>query len=120
MFGPRNRSYAKDVNKRTRRLAFRKALSARILEGDVFLTDAFDTSDGKTRSFVGSVSDLAGTTNVLVIAGSFSDKTYLAGRNVADAQLITADELSVEQLLRHDKIIITQDSLKTLSERSAR
>ena len=39
VFGPKPRDYSKKVSKRVRKLAFLKALSARILGGDVLVTD---------------------------------------------------------------------------------
>ena len=121
VFGPKPRSYAKDVNKKTRKLAFRKALSERILAGDVVTVPSFDITDGKTKSFVKEVAGLVDSTNkVLVISNEFSDKTYLSGRNVAATLLITADEVNVEQLLYNNKIIVTDAALETLASRSSK
>ncbi|MDC0322935.1 50S ribosomal protein L4, partial [Verrucomicrobiales bacterium] len=58
-FGPRNtRNYKKDVTKSTRRLAFSKALSERISDGDVLTISSFAVSDGKTKSFAKEVGGL--------------------------------------------------------------
>lgn len=119
VFGPRPRSYAKSVNKATRKLAFRKALSERIASGDVLLVDSFEVSDGKTKSFAGTLTSMTDSKNVLVVAGKFSDATYLAGRNYKPALLMTADELNTEHVLRFDKIILVSDSLETLSGRTS-
>ena len=118
VFGPRTRSYAKSVNKPTRKLAFRAALGARIEAGDVIAIDDFAIGDGKTKSFIAQISALASTPNVLVVSGAFDDSTYLAGRNVGAALLMTADELNVEQLLRYDKVVLTSSSFPILSRRT--
>jgi large subunit ribosomal protein L4 len=121
VFGPKPRSYAKDVNKKTRKLAFRKALSERILAGDVIAIPSFDIADGKTKSFVTEVKGIVGEPKkVLVVSDAFADQTYLSGRNVAGTQLITADELNVEQLLYHNKIIITEGAMAILARRTAK
>ncbi len=117
--GPIPHSYAKSVNKQTKRLAFRKALSERILAGDVHVADAFAVGDGKTKSFVKELAGLHGTPKVLIIAAAFDDKTYLAARNVGTALLMTASEVNVEQLLRYDGIIIARDAFDTLAARTA-
>ena len=62
VFGPRNRDYSKKVPKNVRRLAFRKALSERIKDGDVLTTASFAIADGKTKSFVKEVKGLVGET----------------------------------------------------------
>jgi len=121
VFGPKPRSYAKDVNKKTRKLAFLKALSERILAGDVVTVAGFDIADGKTKSFVSEVKGHIGDPKkALVVSDSFSDKTYLAGRNVASTLLITADEVNVEQLLYHNKIIVTEGALAIFARRTAK
>jgi large subunit ribosomal protein L4 len=53
--GPHPRSYAKKTPKAVKKLAFRKALSSRILSGDVLVVDAFDLKVPKTREFVSLV-----------------------------------------------------------------
>jgi large subunit ribosomal protein L4 len=119
--GPHPRSYAKDVNKRTKRLAFRKVISERIKDADILLVDAFDIADGKTKSFISQLSAIApDARRTIIISAEFSDKTYLAGRNVANALLMTAAEVNVEHLLYYSKIIITQSALETLAARTAK
>ncbi|MFT5105201.1 MAG: large subunit ribosomal protein L4 [Pseudoalteromonas tetraodonis] len=120
VFGPKPRSYAKDVNKKTRKLAFRKALSERILAGDVLTVPSFDIADGKTKSFVREVTGLVDSAKkVLIVGAKFEDSTYLSGRNVAATLLITADEVNVEQLLYNNKIIITDSAFETLARRTS-
>ena len=110
--------YAKKTPKSVKKLAFRKALSARILSGDVLVVDSFDVTEAKTKSFVTLVKGLAGDVRrTLVIAVSFNDKTFLAGRNVAKDLLMTAAEVNTENLLAFDKIIITKDALEALGNR---
>lgn len=116
--GPHPRSYAKKTPKAVKKLAFRKALSARILSGDVLVTDSFEVKDGKTKGFVTLRKGLSGDVRrTLVVAVSFSDSTFLAARNVAADLLMTASEVNTENLLAFDKIIITKDALEALGNR---
>ncbi len=119
-FGPRPRSYAKHTPKRVKVLAFRKALSERILAGDVLTVPSFAVKEGKTKQFISLIEGAAkDARKVLVIGASFDEKTYLAGRNVQNSLLARAADVNTEQLLAFDKIIITADALTTLSERLA-
>ena len=118
VFGPRNRSYAKQVNKKTRRLAFASALGARIEAGDVITVDSFEVPDRKTKSFVSQIVAVAGTENALVIADDFTAETHLAGRNLATAGRMTAAEVSTENILFYDKIVITSAALPVLAART--
>jgi large subunit ribosomal protein L4 len=116
--GPHPRSYAKNTPKAIKRLAFRKALSARILSGDVLIVDSFELKESKTRQFIALVESLhGGVRRTLIVATSFTAPTFLAARNVQSDLLITASEVNTENLLAFDKIIITKEALEALGNR---
>jgi large subunit ribosomal protein L4 len=117
--GPKIRDYSKKVSKKTKKLAFSKALSERIKAGDVVTVNSFAVSDGKTASFVKQLGSAVEGAKVLVIAAAFDELTYRAARNHSRALLITADEANTLQLLNYRKIIITADAMETLSRRTA-
>lgn len=118
-FGPRPRDYSKKVNRSTRRLAFSKALTERIAEGDVLTVADFAVSDGKTKSFAKQVVDLAGVMKrVLIVGSEFSDETKRAARNCQSALLISAHEVNTEQLLHYSKIVVVEAALETLAART--
>jgi large subunit ribosomal protein L4 len=119
-FGPHPRDYSKKVPKKVKALAFRKALSERILAGDVLLVEAFDVKEPKTKQFLALVNETGATARkTLIVGAAFDEKTYLAARNVKDTLLARAAEVNTEQLLAFDKVILTKDALTTLSQRLA-
>ena len=120
VFGPHPRDYSKTITKSDRKLALRKALSARIAAGDVFVVDSFAVSEPKTKKFVALVKASVAEEKVLVIAAAFDDKTYRAARNVRPTQLVTAREVNTEQLLAYRKILVTSDALPQLAERTSK
>jgi large subunit ribosomal protein L4 len=116
--GPHPRSYAKNTPKAVKRLAFRKALSARILGGDVLIVDSFELKESKTKQFIELVKGLhGGVRRTLIVSSSFSEPTLLAARNVASDLLMSAAEVNTENLLAFDKIIITKEALEALGNR---
>jgi large subunit ribosomal protein L4 len=120
VFGPHPRDYSKKVTKSVKRLALRKALSSRIQAGDVFVVDTFVVAQPKTKDFVGQLRAITPDERVLVISAAFDDTTYLAARNVQPAQLTTAMEVNTEQVLHFRKIVITNDALAQLAERTSK
>ena len=120
VFGPRPRDYSKKVTKSTKRLAFSKALTERIKDGDVLAGGSFSISDGKTKSFAKKIGTVAGkdAKKVLVIGKEFDEETKQAGRNFKAALLMRADEVNTEQLLNFDKIVTLDDALETLAART--
>jgi large subunit ribosomal protein L4 len=120
-FGPHPRDYSKKTPKKVKVLAFRKALSERVLAGDVLLVDSFAVKEPKTRQFLALVSDTASNARkILIIGAGFDETTYLAARNVKDTLLTRAADVNTEQLLAFEKIVLTKDALAALSERLAR
>ena len=119
VFGPRPRSYAKTVPRQVRKLALRRVLNDIISSEKVVSVDSFAIADGKTKSFVKEVSETCPAATVLIVAKTFDDNTYLAGRNVQWAQLETADSVNIEQLLKYQGVVITKDALETLAARTA-
>jgi large subunit ribosomal protein L4 len=116
--GPHPRSYAKNTPRAVKKLAFRKALSARILSGDVLIVESFDIKDAKTKQFVATLVALhGGVRRTLIISSKFTEQTLLAGRNVSNDLLMTAAEVNTENLLAFDKIIITNEALEALGQR---
>lgn len=120
VFGPHPRDYSKKVPKSVKRLALRKALSSRIIAGDVLIVEDFAVKQPKTKDFVKLVAGSTKEEKVLVISKAFDENTYKAARNVQPAQLVTSSEVNTEQLLAYRKIIVTSDALSQLAERTSK
>ncbi|MFC7338540.1 50S ribosomal protein L4 [Haloferula chungangensis] len=119
VFGPRPRDYSKHVTKTVRRLALRATLRDIIESGALKVLPSFSIADGKTKSFVSTVSAEADARKVLIVAKSFDENTYLAARNVQWVELRTADSVNVEELLHANTVLLVEDSLETLAARTA-
>ncbi|MFM8231278.1 MAG: 50S ribosomal protein L4 [Chthoniobacterales bacterium] len=120
VFGPKPRDYSKKTPKSVKKLALRKALSARIIAGDVLLVDAPAIADGKTAKFVAYVkSNAKDARNVLLVSPAFEEATFRAARNVGNVLLVSAADVNAEHLLRYDKILLTGEALAKISERTA-
>ena len=119
VFGPRPRDYSKKVPKSVRKLALRRVLGDLVRDGSIQQVESFSIADGKTKTFISTLSALTTPGKVLVVGSTFDDSTYLAARNVGWAQLITALELNVEQLLLADTVLLVGDAVATLAHRTA-
>ncbi len=118
VFGPKPRDYSKKVSKSVRRLAFQKALSERIKAGDVLTIDKFVVPELKTKSFMSMLRKATDAEKVLLISESFDETTRKSARNVKPVKLTTASDVNTEQLLRFEKILVTQKALEKLAERA--
>lgn len=117
VFGPKPRDYSKRTSKSQRRLAFHKALSERIKDGDVLTIDAIAIPEIKTKKFVDFVKKQTDARKVLLISDAFDEKTYISARNVKPVKLAKASDVNAEELLAFDKIVVTSKALEQLAAR---
>ena len=119
VFGPRNRSYAKNVPKAVRKLALRRVLGDLTRAEKIVTVDTFAIADGKTKSFLSGLKNVTDAERKVLLVGNFDDSTKLAARNVAWTQLVTPSELNVEELLLSRVIILVGDAVETIAQRTA-
>ncbi len=118
MFGPKPRDYSKNVTKQERRLAFKKALSVRIVEGGVFVAPSFDVQAPKTKEFLQRIPLDLRDGSLLILDAGFSDAVYLSARNVSDIHLKTVSEVNAEDILRFKKILLLSSGVGELVSRT--
>jgi len=120
VFGPKPRSFRQKISKTTRQVALRKALSERIKSGDVTILKELAMPTPKTREFtkVLAALDLQGT--VLFVVPVLERNLALAGRNLPGVEFITANTLNTYEMLRFDKILMTEGAFAQVEERLAK
>ena len=119
IFGPKPRSYDKDINKKVRKLALKRALSERIDEGSVIVLDKFDIPDHKTKSAKAVVNSLKVESNFLLAVPEYEKNVVCATGNLSDCVLRKASSVNVYELLRFSKLIITKDAMDEIVQRMA-
>jgi large subunit ribosomal protein L4 len=117
VFGPKPRDFSKKVSKKTKSLALRKALSARLQAGDVVIVEDLNLTSPKTKAFDALISalDLTGTT--LVVSNGDNKNLALAARNIPTIQLATSDSLNTYDVLRQDKLLFTKSAFEKVEAR---
>jgi large subunit ribosomal protein L4 len=118
VFGPQPRDYSQRVPKKVKALAFRKALSERLIAGDVVIVDELKVSSPKTKDFLGLISKVAAAKGyTLVVTDHLDQNLKLAARNVPTVQVEPADSVNTYELLRFDKIVVTKAGFAKLAAR---
>jgi large subunit ribosomal protein L4 len=111
VFGPHPRSYRKVTSRGLRSVALRKALSLRVKDGAILTTSTFEVESAKTRDFVSLAVDILGGCSGAIVGKGFSPRTFLSARNVKGVQLLRAEDITAEDVLRFKKIAFTDDAL---------
>lgn len=120
VFGPKPRDYTLKVNQKARRLALRKAMSARLGAGDVMVVEDFTLPAPKTKEFLKAMDALKlGGQTVLVVASN-NPVLRLASRNVPQVEVTTGEDVNTYQVLRPAKLVFTREAFEKLEQRLAR
>src|SRR5690606_39552560 len=84
VFGPTPRSYAYKLPKKVRRLALKSALSAKVLDNEIYVLEKLTFEKPKTKDFVAFLNNLSldTDTKALVVTGELDENIYLSARNL--------------------------------------
>ena len=118
--GPVPRDFSKKVNSKTRTLALRKALSERLKDGEVTVVADLNLETKKTKALCAQLDAIDTEAKTLLIVdadASKNDNLRLASHNIPLVELAEASSLNTYQVLRSDRIIITQAGLDTVAGR---
>lgn len=117
VFGPQPHDYSKIIPRKVKALAFKKALSERAKDESLVLVDALSLATTKTKDLVTLLEGFKIEGSALIILEKADQNIYLASRNHLALEVVTADQVNAEDLLRYDKIIVTQGALDKISAR---
>ena len=118
VFGPKPRDYSIKVPKKVKSLAFRKALSERLLGGDVVVIDELKLDSHKTKDFAGILAKIgAKNAATLLVTDQVDADLKLASRNLPGVRVEPADSVNAYELLRFEKIVATKSGLEKLRTR---
>lgn len=117
VFGPRPRDYAKKVNKTTRKLALRKALSERIKSGEAIVVDNIQFNAPKTKTAVDFLKSIGATGTVVVVTDGVNENLVLSARNLPGVDVTSADQFNTYEALRYDTLVFTSVALDVIQRR---
>lgn len=117
VFGPRPRDFRKDVNKKTRKLALKKALSERIKSGEVLVVDQINLDKPQTKAVVEILSNLKVDGTALFVMANVDENIQLSARNIPYVEITTSQSLNTYDTLKFDRIVMTKDAVAGLELR---
>jgi len=117
VFGPRPRDYTKKINRKTKTLALRRALSERLKAGDIIVVDDITIATPKTKEMVAVLQALKLEGTTLFVQAGGNKNLLLAARNIPDVTVTTGDKLNTYDVLRPDKLVFTKSSFEQVEAR---
>jgi large subunit ribosomal protein L4 len=117
-FGPKPKSYAFKVPKKSRRLALKMALSSKLTSNTLVLLDQLKMDRIKTRDFQNVMNNL-NIKNGLIITDEYDETLKLSSRNVPKIKILQHEGLNVYDILKYNHLILLESALDKIGERFA-
>lgn len=116
VFGPDPKSYAYKVPKKVRKLALKMALTTKLNEDQLLILDKFELEQVKTKKFAEIMKKL-GIDKGLIITEEYNKNLILSSRNLSKVKILGCEALNVYDVLKYDKLILLEPTLKKIEER---
>jgi large subunit ribosomal protein L4 len=117
--GPHPHKERKKLSRKVARLAFRRAFSAKVDQGEVTVIEDLTVTAPKTREFAAVLKNLGLDRGGLFIVDACTDDVLLAARNIPKVEVVNAALANTYQLLRYKNIVVTKAGMGVLEGRLA-
>jgi len=116
IFGPSPRSYEIKVPKKVRKLALKMALSAKVSDSQLFVVDALELEEIKTKALANVLSAL-NLDDLLIVSDTDDTKLALSSRNIPDVKVIKTEGLNVYDILKFKNLLLVESSIENIKGR---
>ena len=116
VFGPvGNQNFTLSQNRKEHQLALRSALSLKTPK-DLVVVNEIKFEGKKTKEFVKMLAALKSEVKTLVVVSEIDENLFASVRNVSYAKVVTADNVSVFDLLNAEKLVMSEAAVKEVEE----
>ena len=116
VFAPKPRDYSYTLNKKSRRLALKSVLSAKVAEANLIVIDSIKMEAPKTAEFAKFLTAVGATGKALVVTAAPDANVVKSGRNIPGCEITFANLLNVYDVLNAKKLVVDQAALAKIEE----
>src|SRR5690554_6393430 len=114
-FGPKPRNYGFKVNKKTKILARKSALSLNAKNNAIVIVEDFDFETPKTKSMVELTKKLQlSDKKLLFVLPGQNKNVYLSARNLGKVNIISASDINTYKIMDCTNLVITESSVAVI------
>ncbi len=117
VFGPHPRDVRLSLPKKVKRSALASALIDKINNNQLILVEDLNIDEPKTKKAVEILDNLGITSSCLVVLEDLDTNFVLASRNIPYIDVVSINEISPYEILRHNYLLTTTSILERLKER---
>jgi large subunit ribosomal protein L4 len=116
VFAPKPRKYTQSMPKKMRRLAIRSVLSAKQQSDELIVVEGLHDIEPKTRIMRETLAGfpLGTARSTLILVGDAKDNVYRGASNLANTKVLPAQYVNVQDMLTHQRVIVTRDALDVI------
>ena len=116
VFAPKPRDYSYTLNKKTRRLALKSALSAKAAETAIVVIDSIKMDAPKTKEFAAFLNAVGVQGKALVVTAAVDENVVKSGRNIPGCEITFANLINVYDILNANKLVLDKAALAKIEE----
>ena len=116
VFAPKPRDYSYTLNKKTKRLALKSALSAKAAAECVVVINEIKMDAPKTAEFAKFLAAVGADKKSLVVTAEACQNVVKSGRNIPGCEVTFANLLNVYDIVNADKLVVDQAALQKIVE----
>lgn len=112
VFGPTPRDYSFKLNKKVKDLARKSALTYKAKDNAIAVLEDFNFETPKTTQYIKMLSALSlSDKKTLLVLPEKNKNVVLSGRNIKNAKVTTADQISTYDVMNADNVIFIESSV---------
>ena len=116
VFAPKPRDYSYTLNKKTRRLALKSALSAKAAEAAIVVIDEIKMDAPKTKEFAAFLAAVGADCKALVVTAAPDANVVKSGRNIPGCEITFANLINVYDIVNAKKLVVDKAALQKIEE----
>ena len=116
VFAPKPRDYSYTLNKKSRRLALKSVLSAKVAESNLIVIDEIKMDAPKTAEFAKFLAAVNADCKCLVVTAAADANVVKSGRNIPGCEVTFANLINVYDVLNAKKLVVDQEALRKIEE----
>ena len=116
VFAPKPRDYSYTLNKKSRRLALKSALSAKAAAEAIIVIDEIKMETPKTKEFAAFLNAVGVQGKALVITAEANENVVKSGRNIPGCEITFANLINVYDIVNAGKLVVDKAALAKIEE----